>query len=166
MNNLQLKQLQIPILVIGTKADLVDDAQRLKQSQRAGNVGMHCFIFQFLYDTARQYFSVLYCLADQCQADEICMNSHDPRSLAAGTTDAVKLARFFDKVIERKFYARGENSTFYGGSGSISGIGTSGIGAGLLADKQRRTTPFQSPFTTPFTSPFGSPIVFGNNTMQ
>lgn len=98
--------------------------------------------------------------ADQCQADEICLNSHDPRSLAAGTTDAVKLARFFDKVIERKFYARGDN-----GSGS-SGAGFSGIGAGMLADKQRRTTPFTSPFTTPFTSPLGSPMTFGNNTMQ
>lgn len=35
----QLKSLQIPILVIGTKADLVDDKQRLKQLTRAGGIG-------------------------------------------------------------------------------------------------------------------------------
>lgn len=45
-------------------------------------------------------------LAEQCGAEEICLNSHDVRSLAAGTTDAVKLARFFDKVIEKKYYSK------------------------------------------------------------
>lgn len=75
---------QIPILVIGTKSDLVVDAQRIKQMQRTGNI------------------------AEQCGADEICLNCHEVRSLGAGTTDAVKLARFFDKVIERKYYSRGE----------------------------------------------------------
>lgn len=35
----QLKNLQIPILVIGTKSDLVDDGQRMKQLQRTGNIG-------------------------------------------------------------------------------------------------------------------------------
>lgn len=35
----QFKSLQIPILVIGTKADLVDDVQRIKQSSRSGNIG-------------------------------------------------------------------------------------------------------------------------------
>lgn len=66
------------------------------------------------------------------------MNCHDPRSLSAGTTDSIKLARFFDKVIERKYYSR-----------------VDGIGGG---DKRRyNTTPFTSPFTTPFTSPLSSP---------
>lgn len=37
--------LQIPILVIGTKADLVDDAQRLKQLQKSGSIGKtFCFV--------------------------------------------------------------------------------------------------------------------------
>lgn len=88
------------------------------------------------------YIVSIFLLADQCGAEEICMNCHDPRSLSAGTTDAVKLARFFDKVIERKYYPRGE--------------GTGG-------DKRRyNTTPFTSPFTTPFTSPLSSPT-YPNN---
>lgn len=44
--------------------------------------------------------------AEQCGAEEICLNSHDPKCLAAGLSDSVKLSRFFDKVIERKFYTR------------------------------------------------------------
>lgn len=35
----KFKNLQIPILVIGTKSDIVDDAQRIKQLQRTGNIG-------------------------------------------------------------------------------------------------------------------------------
>ena len=70
--------------MIGTKADLVDDNQRIRQLQRSGNI------------------------AEQCGADEILLNCHEVRSLAAGTSDAVKLGRFFDKVIERKYYQRGE----------------------------------------------------------
>lgn len=72
------------------------------------------------------------CIADQCGADEICLNTHDSKSLAAGTTDAVKLGRFFDKVIERKYYSR-ENSVY--------------------GDKRKYATPFTSPFTTPYTTP-------------
>lgn len=44
--------------------------------------------------------------AEQCGAEEICLNCHDSKSLAAGLSDSVKLGRFFDKVIERKFYTR------------------------------------------------------------
>uniref|UniRef100_A0AAG5D365 Rab-like protein 3 n=1 Tax=Anopheles atroparvus TaxID=41427 RepID=A0AAG5D365_ANOAO len=75
---------QIPILVIGTKLDILDEhhKQRLLNRTLAGSI------------------------AEQCGADEICLNSHEARSLAAGTTDSVKLARFFDKVIERKYYSR------------------------------------------------------------
>lgn len=52
-------------------------------------------------------FSPFNTAAEQCGADVICLNCHEVRSLAAGTTDAVKLSRFFDKVIERKYYPRG-----------------------------------------------------------
>lgn len=51
---------------------------------------------------------LLFVVAEQCGADFICLNCHESRSLAAGTTDAVKLSRFFDKVIERKCYRKGE----------------------------------------------------------
>lgn len=40
--------------------------------------------------------------ADKCGAEEIWLNCRDTRSLAAGTTDAVKLSRFFDCVIEKR----------------------------------------------------------------
>ncbi|XP_055609334.1 rab-like protein 3 isoform X2 [Uranotaenia lowii] len=73
---------QIPILVIGTKLDMLDDNHKSKILNKT-NAGS---------------------IAQQCGADEICLNCHESRSLAAGTTDAVKLARFFDKVIERKHH--------------------------------------------------------------
>lgn len=73
---------QIPILVIGTKLDLLDEKRRLRDLHKISGI------------------------AQQCGAEEICLNSHDIRSLAAGTTDAVKLARFFDKVIEKKYYSK------------------------------------------------------------
>lgn len=102
----QLKNLQIPILVIGTKADLVDDAQRMKQLQRTGNIG-ECDINYLIYCIYLIIFQFNF-VADQCSADEILLNCHEVRSLAAGTSGSVKLARFFDKVIERKYYPRGE----------------------------------------------------------
>ncbi|XP_058830203.1 rab-like protein 3 isoform X2 [Topomyia yanbarensis] len=75
---------QIPILVIGTKLDLLDENHKNKIHNKtsAGSI------------------------AEQCGADEICLNCHEARGLAAGTTDAVKLSRFYDKVIERKYYSR------------------------------------------------------------
>lgn len=48
------------------------------------------------------------CLAEQCGADVICLNCHETRGLAAGSTNATKLNRFFDKVIERKYFAKGD----------------------------------------------------------
>lgn len=53
-------------------------------------------------------FLINYFSAEQCGADMICMNCHESRSLASGTTNATKLNRFFDKVIERKYFSRGE----------------------------------------------------------
>lgn len=35
-------------------------------------------------------------------------NCEQTRSLAAGTSSSVKLSRFFDKVIERRYYTTGE----------------------------------------------------------
>lgn len=42
--SIQLKSFQIPILVVGTKAELVDDAQRIKQLSRGGNIGERCYL--------------------------------------------------------------------------------------------------------------------------
>jgi len=63
----------LPILVIGTKLNLAPTRTR----------GLS--------------------FAEEVGADEITLDCHVPRSLAAGTSAAVKLSRFFDRVIERKF---------------------------------------------------------------
>lgn len=80
---------QIPILVIGTKLDMMDENYKNRISNR-------------LTDS----------VADKCGADEILLNTHNVNSIAAGSTDSVKLSRFFDKVIERKFYPK-DSSTNY-----------------------------------------------------
>jgi Rab-like protein 3 len=43
-------------------------------------------------------------IADIINAEELVLNTRE--RLAAGSTNAVKLSRFFDNVIERKYYAR------------------------------------------------------------
>ncbi|XP_031629615.1 rab-like protein 3 isoform X2 [Contarinia nasturtii] len=73
---------QIPILVIGTKADMVDNKERIRELNRGGNI------------------------AEQCGADVICLNCHEVRGLATGSTNLHKLNRFFDKVIERKYFSK------------------------------------------------------------
>lgn len=74
---------QIPILVIGTKYDLAEEKQRKNQYRRLASS-----------------------IAEQCGADEIFVNCYQARSLAPGTSNSVKLTRFFDKVIERRYYSR------------------------------------------------------------
>uniref|UniRef100_A0A240SXD5 Uncharacterized protein n=1 Tax=Glossina palpalis gambiensis TaxID=67801 RepID=A0A240SXD5_9MUSC len=86
---------QIPILVVGTKLDLVDEKRHPKTVQKAGGIGK----------------------TEQCGAEEIWLNCRDPRSIAAGTTDAVKLARFFDRVIEKKQHSR--DCGFFGSSSAF-----------------------------------------------
>ncbi|XP_066962500.1 rab-like protein 3 isoform X3 [Macrobrachium rosenbergii] len=68
---------KLPVFVVGTKQDLVAEVRpslRVRSST----------------------------IADECAADEISVNTHDQRSLAPGSSNAVKLSRFFDKVIERQ----------------------------------------------------------------
>ncbi|KAK6631884.1 hypothetical protein RUM44_006914 [Polyplax serrata] len=75
---------QIPILVVGTKLDLSGGLRSQKTVT----------------------------FADECGADEILMDTRKPSSLAAGSSSAVKLSRFFDKVIEKKFYLKSPMSPF------------------------------------------------------
>lgn len=82
--------MQIPILVVGTKSDLLDEHQRTKRPSNSNSPS----------------------IATQCGADEIHLNCHDSKSLAPGTNDAVKLSRFLDKVIERKHNAK--EASMYG----------------------------------------------------
>ncbi|CAM1295481.1 RABL3 (predicted) [Pycnogonum litorale] len=72
----------IPILVIGTKFDLTSEMKTLPRTNR--------------YST----------IADECGADEINLDCLQVKSLAPGSSNAVKLGRFFDKVIERRYYSR------------------------------------------------------------
>lgn len=41
-------------------------------------------------------------IAQECGAEEINLECRNPKYLAAGTTNALKLTRFFDKVIEKQ----------------------------------------------------------------
>lgn len=75
---------QIPILVVGTKLDL----SRGMRSQK------------------------MITFAEECGADEILMDCRQANALAAGSSSAVKLSRFFDKVIEKKFYVKSPLSPF------------------------------------------------------
>lgn len=111
----------MPVLVVGTKIDLLDEKQKKtnRNQQFAASIG----------------------------AEEISIDCRNPRSFHAGSTDAVKISRFLDKVIERKYYSR-DNSAF--------------------VDK-RKFTNIQSPvdhssrFISPFTSPLGNYSNFSSN---
>ncbi|XP_051174355.1 rab-like protein 3 isoform X1 [Leptopilina boulardi] len=74
---------QIPILVVGTKSDLM--AQVRSTVYRRSST-----------------------IAEECGADEIYLDCLQIRSLAAGSGSSVKLSRFFDKVIERRYYSMRE----------------------------------------------------------
>ncbi|XP_037791090.1 rab-like protein 3 isoform X1 [Penaeus monodon] len=68
---------KMPVFVVGTKQDQIAEV-RTSVRVRSSSI------------------------ADECAADEISVNCHDQRSLAPGSSNAVKLSRFFDKVIERQ----------------------------------------------------------------
>ncbi|XP_045116050.1 rab-like protein 3 isoform X2 [Portunus trituberculatus] len=74
---------QVPVFVVGTKLDLMGTYRSYNRS-RASTI------------------------AEECSADEINVNTQDPRSLAPGSSNAVKLSRFLDKVIEKQATLRGE----------------------------------------------------------
>ena len=65
----------IPVLVVATKVDLDSNSTRLIGSSS---------------------------IAQECSAEEIYVDCTNPRSLAPGSTNAVTLSRFFDRVVERK----------------------------------------------------------------
>ncbi|XP_053396414.1 rab-like protein 3 isoform X1 [Mercenaria mercenaria] len=72
---------QIPLLVIGTKADQAEN-MRDKGKSRTSSV------------------------AEEFGADQFDLDCQNVKYLAPGSTNAVKLSRFFDKVIERRYYSR------------------------------------------------------------
>lgn len=84
---------QIPILVIGTKLDQVEDKKPILSS-----------------------------FADQCGADEIILDCRQARYLAAGSSSAVKLSRFYDKVIESRYHSQNKSFNERFGSKTISPV--------------------------------------------
>ncbi|KAG8199556.1 hypothetical protein JTE90_009397 [Oedothorax gibbosus] len=74
---------QIPVLVIGTKQDLVMEVYPPGRTKRTASI------------------------AEECGADEIYVDCRHTRSFAPGSSNAVKLSRYFDKVIEKKYQSLG-----------------------------------------------------------
>lgn len=66
---------QVPILVVATKVDLVP--------QTAGRA--------------------LATVADECGTDQVLLDTHNPKTLSPGSSNALKVTRFLDKVVERRF---------------------------------------------------------------
>lgn len=83
----------VPFLVIGTKLDQVDD-KKSHQGQMASHL----------------------------TADEIVLDCRQARYLAAGTSNAVKLSRFYDKVIETRSKSHKDSFSERFGSNPISPI--------------------------------------------
>lgn len=114
----------MPVLIVGTKIDLVDEKHKKIVASR------------------NQQF------ATSVGAEEMLVDCRNPRSFHAGTTDAVKLGRFLDKVIERKYYARDNSTNIH----------------------VRKFTNIQSPYVdkssryiSPFASPLGNYSNFSSN---
>lgn len=85
----QFAGIQIPILVVGTKADLAENLRDNVLSRMSS-------------------------VAEECGADEINLDCNNTKHLSPGSTNAVKISRFFDKVIERRYFSRD-------GGGQVSG---------------------------------------------
>lgn len=77
----------VPLLVIGTKQDLEESRGNLPVHQKRSP------------------------LAEDYVTEEIHLNSTDPKSLMPGSSASNKLSRFFDKVIEKQFYRRDKSGS-------------------------------------------------------
>ncbi len=90
----------VPLLVIGTKLDLASDLED-KESKEA-DLPVHD-------STSASAAKRRSAVADEYLAEEIHVNCNDDKSLVAGSSALNKLARFFDKVIEKQFYRSGNH---------------------------------------------------------
>ncbi|XP_054471216.1 rab-like protein 3 isoform X1 [Anoplopoma fimbria] len=78
----QFAENSVPLLLIGTKFDQIPETKRNEVLTRTAF------------------------LSEDFNAEEINLDCTNPRYLAAGTSNAVKLSRFFDKVIEKRYFTR------------------------------------------------------------
>jgi len=93
-------EVKMPLLVVGTKADVASGSKLPLHSRRSD-------------------------IAEEMETEEIHLNCNDRSSIAAGSSAATKLTRFFDKVIERQFYSKDRR-------GSVSNS--------LMINQERRRT--------------------------
>ncbi|XP_023647971.1 rab-like protein 3 [Paramormyrops kingsleyae] len=75
----------VPLLMIGTKFDQIPENKRNDVLTRTAF------------------------LSEDFNAEEINLDCTNPRYLAAGSSNAVKLSRFFDKVIEKRYFTKEPN---------------------------------------------------------
>ncbi|CAM4602626.1 unnamed protein product [Leuciscus chuanchicus] len=78
----QFAENSVPLLLIGTKFDQIPENKRNDVLTRTAF------------------------LSEDFNAEEINLDCTNPRYLAAGSSNAVKLSRFFDKVIEKRYFTR------------------------------------------------------------
>ncbi|XP_054642948.1 rab-like protein 3 isoform X2 [Dunckerocampus dactyliophorus] len=78
----QFAENPVPLLLIGTKFDQIPENKRSEVLTRTAF------------------------LSEDFNAEEINLDCTNLRYLAAGTSNAVKLSRFFDKVIEKRYFTR------------------------------------------------------------
>ncbi|KAK8381349.1 hypothetical protein O3P69_018436 [Scylla paramamosain] len=135
---------KVPVFVVGTKLDLMGTYRSYNRSRGST-------------------------IAEECSADEINVNTQDPRSLAPGSSNAVKLSRFLDKVIEKQAVLRGEVDREGGGFSSYSSSYSfppppSSSSSSSLATSRRAKTSFSSISSPPVmpsspTSPSSSYLI-------
>ncbi|CAJ1071330.1 rab-like protein 3 isoform X2 [Xyrichtys novacula] len=90
----QFAENPVPLLLIGTKFDQIPETKRNEVLTRTAFLSEDFNAEEI--NLASQTFS-------SSKASVDCTN---PRYLAAGTSNAVKLSRFFDKVIEKRYFTR------------------------------------------------------------
>lgn len=75
---------EFPILIVGTKLDLIKENEKKNSLIDSKN-----FI-------TKNFMTKFFC-------DEIQLNCYDAKFLAAGSTNSLKLSRFFDQVIQKEY---------------------------------------------------------------
>ncbi|XP_018014641.1 rab-like protein 3 [Hyalella azteca] len=88
---------KIPVLVVGTRLDDLAETRPTASLPRTSPA-----------------FSAS-SLADACSADELSVSCLDVRSVAPGSGNAVKLSRFFDRVIDGQIHCNGRPGPLYSG---------------------------------------------------
>ena len=85
-------EVQIPLLVVGTKADIMSE-RSIPTHMRRWCTKQGISVVDLVFYLTRSD------IAEELGTEEIHLNCNDPSSLAAGSSAATKLSRFFDKVL-------------------------------------------------------------------